>query len=302
MNIVRRIDEVFDLVQSNSNNLQDPLSFEFAHSVKVLHSFCHLWQDYGSKTFMLSKDLIEAFQHTDIPLELSAQDFQYPFDTFVIEGCGPLFSTNTPAGPKPVEMIMVTTSTAVEEKVTFVTYEGKSVPKADWGVSIHGFFLNQDAGNYLGIKGFPEHLVFNTPWDIPLKDMLNMKKPGKLLYDLDSTDITNMINLTFNTILYINDKSRIAIETEVARVRSDKDHKTGKFHQTQYILLKPPKAYKKLTEESTGKKIDKRFIVRGHWRQQAFGENMKERRRMWIKPYWKGPEISEVVSKPYKVE
>jgi hypothetical protein len=31
------------------------------------------------------------------------------------------------------------------------------------------------------------------------------------------------------------------------------------------------------------------WVVRGHWRNQACGEGFTERRRMWIRPFWKGP-------------
>lgn len=31
------------------------------------------------------------------------------------------------------------------------------------------------------------------------------------------------------------------------------------------------------------------WVVRGHWRNQACGEGLTERRRTWIRPFWKGP-------------
>jgi len=33
-----------------------------------------------------------------------------------------------------------------------------------------------------------------------------------------------------------------------------------------------------------------RWVVRGHWRNQACGKGRQERRPTWIEPYWKGPE------------
>jgi len=33
-----------------------------------------------------------------------------------------------------------------------------------------------------------------------------------------------------------------------------------------------------------------RFVVRGHWRNQPHGEGRQERKRIWIQPFWKGPE------------
>ena len=35
--------------------------------------------------------------------------------------------------------------------------------------------------------------------------------------------------------------------------------------------------------------VKRRFVVRGHWRQQACGVGMKDRKAMWIAPHWKGP-------------
>ncbi|MBE3035638.1 MAG: hypothetical protein IMZ70_00930 [Candidatus Atribacteria bacterium] len=68
-----------------------------------------------------------------------------------------------------------------------------------------------------------------------------------------------------------------------------------------YILLKPPKNYIPLFSGS-GRTIDKRFVVRGHWKMQPYGEKHTLRKSLWIKPYWKGPDFAEIINKPYKVE
>lgn len=44
------------------------------------------------------------------------------------------------------------------------------------------------------------------------------------------------------------------------------------------------------------------FIVRGHWREQACGPNMTLRKRIWIKPFWKGPEESRVLLRKYTAD
>lgn len=44
-----------------------------------------------------------------------------------------------------------------------------------------------------------------------------------------------------------------------------------------------------------------RFVVRGHWRNQPCGPGLTERKLLWIKPYYKGPEMSELVNRPYVV-
>ena len=45
------------------------------------------------------------------------------------------------------------------------------------------------------------------------------------------------------------------------------------------------------------KPYDHRFIVSGHWREQACGPNHSERRRRWIAPYVKGPKDKPLVLK-----
>lgn len=44
-----------------------------------------------------------------------------------------------------------------------------------------------------------------------------------------------------------------------------------------------------------------RFMVRGHWRQQPHGENGRERKLIWIRPHYKGPELGSLINRPYRV-
>lgn len=46
-------------------------------------------------------------------------------------------------------------------------------------------------------------------------------------------------------------------------------------------------------------KLNYRFIVQGHWRNQAWGKDMSLRKLMFISPYWKGPEFTDVVNSPH---
>lgn len=54
----------------------------------------------------------------------------------------------------------------------------------------------------------------------------------------------------------------------------------------------PPKTFR----------VGKRFMVRGHWRNQVCGEGRKERKRKWIRPHLKGPEDGETFSRVYQVK
>ncbi len=67
------------------------------------------------------------------------------------------------------------------------------------------------------------------------------------------------------------------------------------------IISKPQLDKGTLTDVPSNRKLGIRFIVRGHWRNQPVGEGRKERRLIWIKPYYKGPEMAELINKPYEV-
>lgn len=41
------------------------------------------------------------------------------------------------------------------------------------------------------------------------------------------------------------------------------------------------------------------WLVRGHWRNQAHGEGMRQRRMTWIEPHWKGAENAPLVVRPH---
>lgn len=45
-----------------------------------------------------------------------------------------------------------------------------------------------------------------------------------------------------------------------------------------------------------------RFTVRGHWRHQACGPGLRDHVLRFIKPYNKGPEMADLISKPYLVK
>jgi hypothetical protein len=40
----------------------------------------------------------------------------------------------------------------------------------------------------------------------------------------------------------------------------------------------------------TGNKLSVHHLVAGHWKKQPCGERRKERKLIWVSPYWRGPE------------
>ncbi len=68
------------------------------------------------------------------------------------------------------------------------------------------------------------------------------------------------------------------------------------------IVISPSPGSGPLENSGRGRSFFARFIVRGHWRNQAHGKGRTQRKIIWIKPHFKEPEITEVVNRPYVVK
>ncbi|WP_372094431.1 hypothetical protein [Tistrella mobilis] len=51
-----------------------------------------------------------------------------------------------------------------------------------------------------------------------------------------------------------------------------------------------------------GRKPLVRFMVRGHWRRQPHRPENQDRKLIWIRPYYKGPDLAATINKPYLVK
>jgi len=67
------------------------------------------------------------------------------------------------------------------------------------------------------------------------------------------------------------------------------------------IVIEPGTAASN-SSESAGSKPQVRFMVRGHWRHQPHGPGASQRRLIWIRPHYKGPDIADLINKPYLVK
>ena len=49
----------------------------------------------------------------------------------------------------------------------------------------------------------------------------------------------------------------------------------------------------------SGRKLDKQFVVAGHWKQQPCGPSRSERKFIHIEPYWRGPKDAPIAVRPH---
>jgi hypothetical protein len=55
------------------------------------------------------------------------------------------------------------------------------------------------------------------------------------------------------------------------------------------------------TKTRAAYRMHARWLVRGHWRNQVCGKGRSDRRKRWIEPHWKGPEMADALARLYDV-
>lgn len=109
-----------------------------------------------------------------------------------------------------------------------------------------------------------------------------------------------------NTFLYINANGGLPTKKHLgADVPVEREHDTAPRFRIGRPIKLGPKIRAALEPGRTGAvwELEKRFVVRGHWRNQAFGPEHSLRRKQWIQPFWKGPEgITEAMQRTFVVD
>jgi len=258
-----------------------------------------VWRDYGCKTFHLTQNLINAFVNTDLPKGITINQIPMPFDAFIIESDGPMFRMpDIDHTSKHVDYVMFISDSllGVEEPATLHNHLLK-----DSGIENNigtMFTLTHDGNGYL--NGGASYINRDVPIDEICKRYGRSSDDEEMVSEIQGS-VSSCLNLLFNTILYINDNSRVIEDTETHINRSVKLG-GGRRKSRHYIYLRRPRHVRKYENEAKKRVINARFRVRGHWRMQPYGEGRLLRRSKWIPPFWKGPSASEIVSNPHKVE
>jgi len=299
MNIFKRIQETNDLINLLSKQaLTSDKARAVAYDYRTLHSKLSLWMSNGAKIFRLSKELIDAFSMTDIPLDIQADDFKYPFDTFIVDGEKPLYQVDIRRDTiTNVHAILFTDKRVVntDSNTLLMTPDDQIRNEIEWDISLSGLTP--------GSEGYAlDHMWVNMRNGESVISACNQPSNREYRDTVTIPEAQKAVNIFFNTVMYINDMSRNKNETEtVCKAKYKVGGGKKNTVRCEYIRLSPPKSYISANKEWSGRTIDKRFRVRGHWTNQAYGKGRSLRRRQWIFPYWKGPEMNEMVSKVYKV-
>lgn len=234
-----------------------------------LSGMLDLWISSGMKTFLLDSNLVNAFKLTDIPMTTTIGNMKFPYPQFIIQSDSPLFS------------IKIRDLTRDIHDILFI----QAPSGYKWTYGIYGLY---SLGT--GIESMSVRLDSNDRF------INALEHTEKGLLPLEYNEVKDLICMFINTVLYINDPDRPRKETEENRTRNTN---TGSgYKTTSYIYLKPPS---NISIPKNLYQLNKRFLVRGHWRNQPYGTNKSEYKYIWIYPYWKGDSTMDVINNKYKV-
>lgn len=174
-------------------------------------------------------------------------------------------------------------------------------------------YTSPRAGESLSDSQF---IYFIIPLDAPFSIEDFIKAYDQNLLDLLTNSGTTQTpeewgRAIFNPLLYFfsqgADKEResgltAGQEKRLSKISSKKQRqKFIEKHKSPYSVIKIGKSFS--SSVASGIKrgaIDKRFVVRGHWRVQRVGKGLKDVKTIWIQPYVKGRGEKQTTPRVYR--
>jgi hypothetical protein len=285
---------------TNAVGLWDGVPWQLlAKSMIEMHGYAR-WVSQGLPVFRISEDALAAYLLTD-PSDVLPEEVQAPFEAFVIEL--PERFWNTDSG-----------------YIRLIVIHKYHVPEAHVG-SVHKKAVDRINFACVTESGLVLHENIELPTDHPtIGAWLERVNEKNLLADADlSSSEYSAVKLArrlyVNLCLWISERGagkKLKAPTKAYTKRQKELQKTpspsvwllGCEINLDRQLIR--NAQDLAAEESgltcsAAWQINKRFTVRGHWRNQACGKKLSEHKRIFIKPYWKGPKEGEKLSHLYKL-
>ena len=193
------------------------------------------------------------------------------------------------------------------------TFPVSSEPDA---VGLHTYFM-VDAGQEDWPYLLARDLVVRP--DDDLEEILDSRHPDIDVQEVDplflAPELERLEHLVLNAILYTTSAhleplrfgaSLARGEDRDSRRRAEEvrrgtrnDSGQGVYYLPGKIPIARLRQMRELETRQEGRRIMKRFMVRGHWRRAS--EHWKDQRLRWIEPHWKGPEIAPILEREYRL-
>lgn len=256
------------------------------------------WYAYGKKTFMLSENLCWCLNNSDIgKIPAHLVKLPYPVVKFVLP---------------PNVLTSIKEDFSDTNKVTAI-WAGRINPKYPENIETiatgpgeNPFFSN------LHID-LSEHETVNSmvEWTMSNAEHISKRTSTKAIDEFFSFVIKVLLYLNSDQAKITHGKNVSKMEAKIKATRS-----RDKRESLTEMLAKAKNIYYvgqgiKINKDTpvsndgitSGKKytLSKRFTVRGHLRTQPCGPGRKDVKIIYIAPYWKGPDVAEVIHKQYNV-
>lgn len=255
--------------------------------------FYYKWQNSGRNIFHFSKELLELFENTDvdqIPLEV----IQFPYKSFYIslQDLDRQFAIDTAGNDYVIDGVFIIKDFAKENQIDLffsgVDKRAKASKNWLWGnyASLTGdwFRINFTAEkNTLRTSGYLAKFASEYPEE--------GKEASRLFFQ-------NMVNISFNALCYLSSKQETP-KTEfpkdtplylLSKLKAAKTKHQKEIAQTEIkrqgftkINFLGQNLKHSAAESGTGNSVAPHWR-RGFWRNQPYGQGLKEHKLIWIKP------------------
>lgn len=286
--------------------------------------FCARWASFGFPVFTLTESLSASFSLSD-PGSVSSAALKLPFDSFVIELPWPQtpFQIETIDGRLVgvrwihVHRTDVCATEADREKMRKLTrLEMRTADIGRQGVYIIRLMSESGLSVFEAIKVPPAGPLANWfAWGYQDRDINDSPLgDGQASHPTSRRDriaIQGARSFMANLCLYV---AALKHENRWAKPASggngpkkpSGDPAPMRWVLGREIKLSPElrlaaRTYSERGERRAFWKLAARYVVRGHWRNQACGPRHSEHRPVWIAPHWKGPVAAPGLVRPMAV-
>jgi hypothetical protein len=260
------------------------------------YAFDIVWARHGLPTFELADTLLTAFAHTTVE-NIPLQDIRLPFPAFLLKiPRSPVLSyTDASSTIIPVDMIRVA---CLEESVT---PDGRRTttltddPECPVAPAFWVIMANRNPSDIIAKTG--------SPLDLTTEEV-DGATPDAALDDVDDPTVRALSlawRIALNTCLYIHQRKQ-QNDAPVPKKKKRRPGVTYKLSAPSVLRLPSSMTRKAQHDGDSQWRVQRRFVVRGHWRNQACGPGRKDRRLTWIEPYWKGPTDGPQLPRDFFVE
>lgn len=277
---------------------------------------------FGKKTFYIQDNIAKSLSFTD--LEVDSHFLRLPFKSCLFVYTSPVAISALHAiegeertEPDYLSPVSVFLMERPAEEGLF------KIVMACWHASQHAthMFIKREL---LVKEGWKLSEAINTDW----RDIYKSEFEGKETIDEEMfyEGGFSFFRMVLNSVLYLSTNDPDVINCVSAREMITSKAATVPSVKKRRLLVRRAERSSFLNYSSVGSHIQpitidksgprssppdalasklpvmKRFVVRGHWRHQAHGQSAIQRKLIWIEPYYKGPELGELINKPYKLK